>query len=56
MFYWVKNCTAVAAEDDPVFAKREWQEWRKGEIGSKGVGGGAVMRLQLSEWKAEVSH
>lgn len=45
----VKSCAVVAAEDDLVFAKYEWQEWRKGEVGSKGAGGGAVLRLQLSQ-------
>ena len=45
----VKSCTAVAVEDGLVFAKCEFQEWRKGEFGSKGVGGDTVVRLQLSQ-------
>lgn len=49
MCYSVKSCAAVAAEDDLVFAKCEWQEWRKGEVDSKGAGGGAVLRFQLSQ-------
>jgi len=49
--HWAKRCeiAAAAAEDDLVFAKCEWQEWRKGEVGSKIVGGGAVWRVRLSQ-------